>query len=128
MSPHTPSLVAGCLITMLNFCPSDCKSPAELLPLTLCCGAVFGCAMPNEGNQGKDSDCPVNATADGTLANPGVDPEFCDKVGRHAASSASRYRENEDAKLAPEAGPTSALYRCPFLQGCTDQLASFGSI
>ena len=38
--------------------------------------------MPNEGNQGKDSDCPVNATADGTLANPGVDPEFCDKVGR----------------------------------------------
>ena len=41
---------------------------------------MWDCTMPSEHSGPAPSTCPVNASLDGTLANPGIDPEFCDKV------------------------------------------------
>ena len=41
---------------------------------------MWGCNMPNPRTPTKDSNCPVNATMDGTVANPETDPQFCDRI------------------------------------------------
>jgi hypothetical protein len=61
---------------------------------------MWGCAMPSEHSGSTPSNCPVNATLDGTLAEPGVDPEFCDKVIANDAVAKMRLLAANHARTA----------------------------
>ena len=58
---------------------------------------MWGCTMPHEGMK-TPSNCPVNASMDGTLAHPGVEPEFCDKIIANDAVAKMRLLSANHAK------------------------------
>jgi hypothetical protein len=61
---------------------------------------MWGCTMPSEHSGSAPSTCPVNASLDGTLANPGTDPEFCDKIIANDAVAKLRLLAANHAKTA----------------------------
>ena len=61
---------------------------------------MWGCTMPSEHSGPTPSTCPVNASLDGTLANPGAEPEFCDKVIANDAVAKLRLLAANYAKTA----------------------------